>query len=187
MLIIMKTTIVIHWSDCWDLICWFKWLTVSLSWFTVAWRCCWLAGTDCLVPLWLMLEVTMLASMKLSKKEHINHLWGKTSWTLDAPVNESALLMMAVVVAFAGIVHFNRCCSTSGLFAVTSFHIFAISSLVQGSPSGNAMHITRNLSLLTGWICWPFWITTLMLADVIGERVPDDGRTRYLSGAVVFT
>ena len=34
-----------------------------------------------------------------------------------------SLLMMAVVVRFAGIVHFNRCCSTSGLLAVTSFHL----------------------------------------------------------------
>lgn len=94
---------------------------------------------------------------------------------------------MIAVVTFAGIVHFKRCCSTSGLLAVTSFHMLAISSAVSGSPSGKAMHITRNLSLFTGWICCPFWITTFMLAEVIGERVPDDGRTRYLSGAVVLT
>lgn len=98
----------------------------------------------------------------------------------------SALLIIAVVT-FGGIVHFKRCCSTSGLFAVTSFHIKAISSAVSGSPSGNAMHMTRNLSLLTGWICWPFWITTFMFADVIGESVPEDGRTLNLSGAVVLT
>lgn len=103
------------------------------------------------------------------------------------PDASSALLMMAVVVKLAGIVHFSRCCSTSGLFAVTSFHMLAISSAVSGSPSGRAMHMTRNLSLLTGWICWPFWITTLMLADVMGESVPDEGRTRNLSGAVVLT
>jgi hypothetical protein len=102
------------------------------------------------------------------------------------PVMMSALLMIAVVM-FAGTVHLSRCCSTSGLFAVTSFHMLAISSALSGSPSGKAIHITRNLSLLIGCTICPFCTTTLMLAEVMGESVPDDGRTRNLSGAVVFT
>lgn len=70
MLIMMNTKIVIHCSDCWVFICWLKWLTFSLSWFMVAWRCCWLTGTDCLVPLWAMLVDVMAIeeSAKMSKK-----------------------------------------------------------------------------------------------------------------------
>lgn len=72
MLIMTKTKIVIHCSDCCDFICWFRWLTVSLSWFMFATRCCWFGWIDCFAPplcdMFMVLRpldvtVIMLASM----------------------------------------------------------------------------------------------------------------------------
>lgn len=69
----------------------------------------------------------------------------------------------------------------------TTFHNSAISCEPVFESGPSSMHMTRNLSLFSTVIWWPCCKTTLMAELAPGAKTPVLGRTRNLSGDVVFT